>query len=57
MFDDKMYMKTNFSGKDLQRAIKKYGIYDRKMNEAKKLEEEKQAKLLENFNEYLKKQK
>ena len=38
MFDDKMYMKTGYTGKDLQRAIKKHGIYDRKIAEAKKLE-------------------
>lgn len=28
MFDDKMYVKTGYSGKDLQRAIMKLGIYD-----------------------------
>jgi hypothetical protein len=39
MFDDKMYLKTGYTGKDLQRSIKKHGIYDRKMAEAKKLEQ------------------
>jgi response regulator of citrate/malate metabolism len=47
MFDDKMYLKTGFTGKDLQRSIKKYGIYDRKMAEAKKMEQAQQDKLLE----------
>ena len=53
MFDDKMYLRTNFSGKDLQRAIKKHGIYDQKIAAAKKLEQDRQDKLLEQFNKYL----
>jgi len=28
MFDDKMFLKTGFSGKDLSRALIKHGIYD-----------------------------
>ena len=47
MFDDRMYLKTGFTGKDLQRGIKKFGIYDRKMAEARKLEEAKQNQLME----------
>jgi len=57
MFDDKMYLKTGFSGKDLQRAVRKFGIYDRKMKEARQLEQAKQDKLLEQFNSYLKQKK
>lgn len=40
MFDDKMYLKTGFSGKDLERAIHKFGIYAERMEEAKKLEDQ-----------------
>ena len=57
MFDDKMYLKTGFTGKDLQRAVRKYGIYDRKMKEARQIEQAKQDKLLEQFNSYLKQKK
>jgi len=39
MFDDKMYLKTGYSGKDLQRAIVKHGIYAERMKEAKELED------------------
>ena len=35
MFDDKMFLETSYTGKDLQRAVKKYGIYDKKIAEAK----------------------
>ena len=38
MFDDKMYLRTGLTGKDLARAIKKHGIYDTKIAQAKKLE-------------------
>ena len=38
MFDDKMMIRTGFSGKDLQRAIIKHGIYDQRMKQAKELE-------------------
>jgi hypothetical protein len=37
MFEDRMYLKTNYTGKDLQRAIHKHGIYKEKMEEADKL--------------------
>ena len=57
MFDDKMYLKTGFTGKDLQRAVRKFGIYDRKMKEARQIEQDKQDKLLETFNSYLKQKK
>ena len=49
-----MYLKTGFTGKDLQRAVKKFGIFDRKMKEAREAEQAKQDKLLEQFNSYLK---
>jgi hypothetical protein len=39
MFDDKMFVRTGYSGKDLQRAIVKYGIYDERMKQAKEIEE------------------
>jgi hypothetical protein len=39
MFDDKMFLKTGFTGKDLSRALVKHGIYDEKMKEAKLIEE------------------
>ena len=35
MFDDKMYLNTGFTGKDLQRAIMQHGIYDERLKEAK----------------------
>ena len=57
MFDDKMYLRTGFTGKDLARAIKKHGIYDTKIAQAKKLEQERQDKLLEQFNKYLQEKK
>ena len=47
MFDDKMYIKTGFSGKDLQRSIVKHGIYDERMKEASDLEEQQQSKIYE----------
>ena len=34
MFEDKMYIKTGIAGKDLQKAIHKYGIYEARMKEA-----------------------
>jgi len=39
MFEDKMYLKTGFSGKDLLRAIKRFGIADERMKEAKEIED------------------
>ena len=39
MFEDQMCIKTGISGKDLQRAIHKYGIFDARMKEAKDLKE------------------
>ena len=39
MFDDKMFIKTSYNGKDLQRAIVKHGIYDERMKEAKEIED------------------
>ena len=31
MFEDKMYLKTGYSGQDLERAIHKFGIYAERM--------------------------
>jgi len=49
MFDDKMYLKTGYTGKDLQRAIMKHGIYDERMKEAEELEQERQKQMEEQF--------
>jgi len=38
MFDDKMFLQTGYTGKDLQRAVVKLGIYDERMKEAKEVE-------------------
>jgi hypothetical protein len=35
MFDDRMYMRVGFTGKDLQRAIVKHGIFEEKLKEKK----------------------
>jgi len=37
MFEDKMYIKTGISGKDLLRAIRKFGIFEFKMKEAQRI--------------------
>jgi len=39
MFEDKMYIKTGISGKELTRAIHKFGIYDRRVKEAAVIKE------------------
>jgi len=52
MFDDKMYMQTGFSGKDLQRAITKHGILAERMQEAKKLESKQQERLEEAYKKF-----
>ena len=39
MFEDKMYVKTGYSGKDLDRAIYAYGIYNERMKEAEALQQ------------------
>jgi len=51
MFEDKMYLKTGIAGKDLQRAIHKYGIFDRRMKEAKELKEQEEKMLKERLME------
>jgi len=33
MFDDRMYMRVGYTGKDLQRAIVKFGIFEEKLKE------------------------
>lgn len=35
IFDDRMYVKYGFTGKDLQRAIVKYGILDERLKQKK----------------------
>ena len=52
MFEDKMQMQTGISGRDLQRAIRKYGIYDRKIKQAKLKEKEEEAKITAMFKQY-----
>ncbi len=39
MFEDKMYIKTGFNGKDLQRAIHVHGIYAERMREAEAIQQ------------------
>lgn len=53
MFDDKMFIKTGYSGQDLQRAIVKHGIYKQRMDEAKQLEEQQQNQMMEAFQKYM----
>ena len=31
IYDDRMYIKTGFTGKDLQRAIVKHGLFDERL--------------------------
>mmetsp|Transcript_32862 Transcript_32862/g.50240 ORF Transcript_32862/g.50240 Transcript_32862/m.50240 type:complete len:82 (+) Transcript_32862:774-1019(+) len=52
MFDDRMYLKTGFTGKDLQRAIMKHGIYEERMKEAKEIERKQQNKIMEALQKY-----
>jgi len=47
-----MYIKTGYSGKDLQRAIVKHGIYEERMKEAEKLEAERQKQMENQFLKY-----
>jgi hypothetical protein len=54
MFDDKMCLKTGFTGKDLSRALIKHGIYDKKMKEAELIEKERSEKIIEAFQKYRK---
>ena len=53
MFDDKMYVKTGFTGKDLQRAIQKHGIYEERMREAEELESRQQQAMMEQFQKFM----
>lgn len=46
MFEDRMYLKTGYSGKDLQRAIHKFGIYKERMAEAQKIQDQTQERML-----------
>ena len=46
MFEDRMFISTGFSGKDLQRAIHKSGIYKERMSEAQKIQDQQQARML-----------
>ena len=46
MFEDRMFISTGFSGKDLQRAIHKFGIYKERMAEAQKIQDQQQARML-----------
>lgn len=56
MFEDKMYLKTGYSGKNLQCAIHKFGIYKERMEEAKKLQDSQNDKIMKAF-ENMKKKK
>ena len=47
MFEDKMYVKTNISGKDLQRAIHRFGIYEARLKEAQAMRDQETAILKE----------
>ena len=40
LIEDRMYMKTGIEGKDLQRAVIKYGIHEAAIKKAKQLETE-----------------
>ena len=46
MFEDKMYIKTGFSGKDLQRAIHVHGIYAERMKEAEAIQQRQNEKYM-----------
>ena len=53
-WDDKNYIKTGITSKDLQRAIMRYGIYDQKMKEAEALQNKRQEQQIERMYEMLK---
>ena len=55
-WDDKKYLETGFSGKDLQRAIMKHGIYAEKMKQADALQKKRQEAQIEKMYELLKAQ-
>jgi len=47
IFEDKMYIKTGVSGKELLRAIKKFGIFEKKMKEAHAIIQKKNEEIME----------
>jgi hypothetical protein len=51
MFEDKMYIKTGFSGKDLQRAIHVHGIYAERMKEAEAIQQRQNEKYMKQLEE------
>ena len=52
MFEDRMYLKTRFTGKDLQRAIHKHGIYKARMAEADRIKKEQEDRILEMISKF-----
>ena len=53
MFEDKMYLRTGFSGRDLERAIHAHGIYDERMKEAKELQKQQNSKMMAQYESLL----
>ena len=48
-----MYLNTGFSGKDLQRAIVKHGIFDERMKEAQMMEDKQQEMMMQQFQKFM----
>ena len=49
MFDDKMHLRLGISGKDLKRALHKYGLYDKRRAETKAEDDKRRDELVESF--------
>ena len=49
MFDDRMYLKTGFTGKDLGRAVLKFGIDKERKEKADKEKDAQIMKMVEHF--------
>ena len=41
MYEDSVFIKTGISGKDMQRALVKYGILEQRMKEANEIRQKK----------------
>ena len=52
MFEDRMYLKTKYSGKDLQRAIHKHGIYKERMAKADQLKRDQEDQILQMISKF-----
>lgn len=53
-FDDQMYLQQEITGKELMAAIMQNGVYEERMNEAKKVEEEQRSRQEEMMQQFVK---